>query len=219
MAAGEISGSEPILAFASSAIHSLAWPCAIFAIAIVFRKEIVALLPNITAEVKTPGVNLRLAAQQTTKQGGEDVPAIESRTTPLPRENLPSIPQVADIVKQQVSHIEVEERENALIQAVAFERLEKHFALTYVRIFGSQIAFLQSLNERGGSISISDAQSAFNDFQRLHPEFSEWTLDTYVKFLNQSLLIEVRDNSYHITNFGRDFLHFIVKHGLPLQKA
>lgn len=88
---------------------------------------------------------------------------------------------------------------------LAFERI-------YSNIFGSQIQLLKRLNE----------QSRDNDFALQHynqvcenvPNFKDSvTYENYNNFLISNILIIKKDNSFHITNMGIEFLTWLTRNG------
>ena len=82
-------------------------------------------------------------------------------------------------------------------------------------IFGTQIFLLKKLNE----VAEQGKQKEFIDshYQHVQELFSEqlgsWTLEQYLSFLLGRSLITIADNTYHITNFGVEYLTWIVRNG------
>ena len=100
-----------------------------------------------------------------------------------------------------------------LIRHLAATQLALDFEQIYNIIFGSQIFLLRKLNEAAGTgLNIEKIKSHFEHVQGLFDEqLNSWTLEQYLSFLFGRTLITVKDNSYHITIKGVDFLIWLTK--------
>lgn len=100
-----------------------------------------------------------------------------------------------------------------LIRHLAATQLALDFEQIYNIIFGSQIFLLRRLNEVAGSgLDYEFIKNYFENVQDLFPEqLSRWTLEQYLDFLFKRTLITVKDNNYHITIKGVDFLLWLTK--------
>ena len=100
-----------------------------------------------------------------------------------------------------------------LIRHLAATQLALDFEQIYNIIFGSQIFLLRQLNEAAGVGLDHDAiKSHFEHVQGLFSEqLNSWTLEQYLSFLFGRTLITIKDNNYHLTIKGVDFLIWITK--------
>ena len=54
----------------------------------------------------------------------------------------------------------------------------------------------------------------FSGVKNLHPEeYSDWDVDIYLQYLFISGLILFKDNTYHLTQKGQDFVIWLAKTG------
>lgn len=100
-----------------------------------------------------------------------------------------------------------------LVRHLAATQLALDFEQIYNIIFGSQIFLLRKLNEAAGTgLNIDTIKTHFEHVQGLFDEqLNNWTLEQYLSFLFGRTLITVKDNSYHITIKGVDFLIWLTK--------
>ena len=102
-----------------------------------------------------------------------------------------------------------------LIKHLAATRILLSFEQIHNLIFGSQIFLLKKLNEVAGQGKPKEFIDSH--YQHVHELFSEqlgsWTLEQYLSFLLGRSLITITDNTYHITNFGVEYLTWIVRNG------
>ena len=102
-----------------------------------------------------------------------------------------------------------------LIKQLAAARILLSFEQIHNLIFGSQIFLLKKLNEVAGQGKPKEfIDSHYQHVQELFSDqLGGWTLEQYLSFLLGRLLITIADNTYHITNFGVEYLTWIVRNG------
>lgn len=100
-----------------------------------------------------------------------------------------------------------------LVRHLAATQLALDFEQIYNTIFGSQIFLLRKLNEAAGiGLYYDFIKTHFERVQSQFPEeLSSWNLEQYLSFLFGRLLITFKDNNYHITIKGVDFLIWLTK--------
>jgi hypothetical protein len=100
-----------------------------------------------------------------------------------------------------------------LIRHLAATQLSLDFEQIYNVIFGSQLFLLRELNEAAGTgLDQNTINSHFEHVQGLFPEqLKHWNVDQYLSFLFRNTLITLKDNKYHITIKGTDFLIWLIK--------
>lgn len=102
-----------------------------------------------------------------------------------------------------------------LIKNLAAARILLSFEQIHNLIFGSQIFLLKKLNEVAGQGKPKEFIDSY--YQHVHELFPEqlgsWTLEQYLSFLLSRSLITIAGNTYHITNFGVEYLTWIVRNG------
>lgn len=85
----------------------------------------------------------------------------------------------------------------------------------YNSIFGTQICLLKILNsQKPRGLNKNRIEAYFNDILQKYPDFfATWTCETYVNFLQQSILVTSNEDSFCITEFGVDFLVWLQRTG------
>jgi hypothetical protein len=113
-------------------------------------------------------------------------------------------------------------RQNALLlRELAETRLRAGHEFIYNRIFGSQILALKRLDERGDiGASIADARAFFEPYNRAFPDFySSYGFDGWLNFMVVNLLVERNGDHLKATEFGHDFLLYVVDSRLSVEKS
>lgn len=101
-----------------------------------------------------------------------------------------------------------------LLRFLAASRILLEFEQIYNMIFGSQIFLLKKLNEaKGLGLPNETIIAHFAHVQQTFKEFGSWTLQQYLTFLRVRALIVVAEETYHITNFGVEFLTWMTRNG------
>jgi len=102
-----------------------------------------------------------------------------------------------------------------LIKHLAATQILLKFEQIHTLIFGSQIFLLKQLNQVvGQGFSREKIEAHFEEVQELFSEeLGSWSVDEYLGFLLGSSLLIERDNVYHLTNLGVEYLTWIVRNG------
>jgi len=82
-------------------------------------------------------------------------------------------------------------------------------------IFGGQIFLLKKLNEvTGQGKPIEFVANHFEHVKGLFPEqLGDWSIEQYLAFLVERLLITTKGNISHITNLGVEYLTWVIRNG------
>lgn len=118
------------------------------------------------------------------------------------------LPAEGDSIKVLVKHLAGAQT------LLAFER-------AYNSIFGSQIYLLKRLNEMAGQgRSLQFILAHIEHVKTMFPEaLGQWTPEQYLEFLHSHLLIVRHNDQFHISNFGVEFLTWMVRNGRLEGKA
>lgn len=198
-------------------LEAISWPVAAIIIAALFRSELRTLLPRLR-RAGPSGLEFEVMVQR--KQAVEIASSNPGELKQIPGvQRSPATAIVETRLRDEIQKFEQGERLDVALFALASSRLETHFAITYNTIFGSQIRALRSLNERGGSVSIKDANSYFDEVKEKYNVFSNWTFEQYAKFLKSASLIEEKEHQILLTEIGREFLFFLLKYRLTEEKS
>lgn len=102
-----------------------------------------------------------------------------------------------------------------LIKHLAGTRVLLQFEQIHNLIFGSQIFLLKKLNEVvGQGKPFEFVADYFEHVKSLFPEqLGGWSLEQYLAFLIGRSLTTTQGNIFHITNFGVEYLTWMVRNG------
>lgn len=169
------------------------------------------------------------AAQQNLPASPPGHPDQDDGDTALPGHQLPTIAPSARVV---VNEFEAElrsqlEQLNASDQLATLSRWYAELRATatheflFNRIWTSQIALLNVLNQSGGSLPSDDVKSRYAMVTEAFPDgYPAPTMEVWVHFLLAYRLAVWEGTDLHITEFGKDFLLYLVTAGLnPVTKG
>jgi hypothetical protein len=198
-------------------ISQTVWPVAILIIFAKLRPLIAQMFTERGFSFEGFGAQLRVDARKNAQisDASQTKPLILGGNLQLPR--TIAIDEEEKKLLSVLEKIPEENRTGTLVNALAIERLEKSFALIYLNIFGSQMRFLQKINEYGGTVSLAASEELFSEVRANFPELSDWDFKRYSDYLTKNGLLTVSD-SVNLTAAGKDFIHFIVKYGLNTSK-
>ncbi len=202
----------PLGEFIVAFFKATAWPGAVVLVAFWFSKEVKTLIPRIS-KVSLSGVEISQSVQRANDpkeldkgilKGGD----ADKLNDPVARKIEEKY--VADLDKLDPN--DSGEREKALIRSLTQQHMQKHFAIAYANIFGSQIRALHELNSR--NITIEEAEKMFVELKLEQPALETWTLEQYLNYLFVWRFIDKNGNAISITETGKNFLHFLVLNSL-----
>jgi len=201
-------------------MEHFAWPLAalIFGIVffVMFRIPISGFLSRVSTVGRdgvsaTPLPEQRPIEQQKEASTGKDV------QTMLQAFDSPALLQqeriiVADLEARQLDS--TSDTTKVLVRNLAKHQLFLGCEVVYRLIFGSQIIFLKRLNTVSG-ISEADATEFYAAVVQQHPDtFPPEEPERYFSFLFKQGLAVIEESQYSITDFGREFLAWLVQGGV-----
>lgn len=205
-------------------IKIVVWPlvvvvCFIFA-CICFRKQI-ALLLNRTTSVGKDGLKTSLPAVQSS----QEIDKVKQAQEELLVDALasPTLKTREDLIRKELKEKGLDDTGDTakvLIRYFAIAQLVGNFEEVYRIIYGSQISLLKVANEnRVKGITVDFVKTRFVSFQQMFaPTFEKWDVDTYMQYPLSAELIVKDFQVYKITQFGVEFLEWLVKTGLSENK-
>ncbi len=102
-----------------------------------------------------------------------------------------------------------------LIRHLAASQVAYAFETFYRTIYGSQLRFLEFLNQQQTGIPRDTAQPFFDAVAALHPQvYSGWNLARWLRWMLNSGLIREDNGVLQITVRGRHFLAYLTNLGL-----
>jgi len=195
-------------------ISSFGWPHVSLIFSLIFIiifyrpiREFIGKIKSVGKEgLKTESTQL-VQVEEKRKQAVEDLMKFGDSTVTMELENF--IRQ--DLIQRGLDTDS--DTVKVLIKHLAATQLALDFEQIYNVIFGSQIFLLRKLNEVvGNGFDYDLMKNHFEYVQDLFQEqLSSWTIDQYLDFLFGRTLITAKDNNYHITIKGVDFLIWLTK--------
>ncbi|WP_226065509.1 hypothetical protein [Kaistella polysaccharea] len=216
--------TEIILKF----IGSIAWPIIVLVIFLSLKKPISNLLLNLK-KLSYGGTLLETFSESNQKEQIAELENIDSQINESNFKNyLSKFSQATNIELDEIINSEtnlteindVQTRAEQLYDYSKLIVLLKNFERIYLVIFGSQIRILQRLNY---SITedIDELKFYFDNAVKIYPEtYKNYLYKDYLQFLISNKLVnyDQESNSLTITNFGQDFLRYIIESNLSLDR-
>lgn len=201
----------------------------------IFRKPIAAKISELLHVKSTHGeIGFGKAGEQTREQPKP----IEENKTALPPPNTMQpveppesavyAPVEAEAFRRLQEHVGPDKdlQLRWSVRMFATAAVERNHESSYRLIFGSQIAALHALNQRG-PIDIAEGIKVFNEAVASDPEFyanSNFTFEQWAGFLIGAGYVEtssvnlVTGTKAGLTPLGRDFIFWLHGRGVPLNK-
>ena len=200
------------LAFLNDLAKAIAWPLAAIVVVWLFRGELKLLLPKLRK------VGLSGAEFEGHTQKGVDSPDAKLELTDVSLNELrdPVAKSVEKSIFDALDNIANENRINVLVRSLTEARMFQGFERYYANIFGSQIEALQLLNTQ--NVARSEAIDLLKELKAERGILEGWNIDMYMAFLKDAGFVAEESGEYRITETGKNFLHFIVANGLPVDR-
>jgi uncharacterized membrane protein len=136
--------------------------------------------------------------------------------------NSPTITDFEDNIKRVLVDRGLDvtgETVKVLLRHLAGTQLILAFEKTHSIIFGSQLYLLKQLNSSPEGISEENVSQFFGKVKLQFIEtLKNWTVENYLSYLYSNLLITKTDNTIYLTNFGVEYLTWIVRNGVSEDK-
>lgn len=125
----------------------------------------------------------------------------------------------ADLDARQIGYDSNSAR--VLIRHLAGTQLLLYLEQVHASIFGSQIQLLKRLNEVAGQgQSEKYVQDFIDNIKSMYPDsLGDWSHEDYLQFLLNQGLVFVQEDRLHITDFGVEYLTWIVRSGRAENRA
>lgn len=203
--------SQVLLEFLEIAIDlakGIAWPVMVFLLSFLFRHEIRQLARRII-QVGPNVIHLGRAEQDTAPLEHGFSSSFGSSLKPLHDENAKHL---ENMYRERYEAMQGPKKLDHILRDLTLQTMDKHFAIAYSGIFGSQIRFMRDLNSR--MVSRVEAEQYFLSLQSSNPALANWNVDMYMTFLLNWNLIEFDNVNYRISHTGKSFLHFLTEYNL-----
>jgi hypothetical protein len=204
-----------------SSLALLAWPAAMFGIAWLYKTEITTLFKAVLGKnlsVELPG-GIKMSVKGADQQKAE-ASSIPAKLREFPKvESTLAIDTLKRELLKQTEEFEQEKKVEILAFNLAEARLNASFGLIYALIFGSQIFGLVEL-KRLSQVTNKEANEFFIEYaaKRFPLFYENYTFSNWLHFLASNNLIEQDESHIRITAIGRDFLLWLEKTRLPMDK-
>lgn len=216
---------EPLM----GAIAAAAWPGGILIAAWLARPLLIRLSEALAQLIATRDFRLKVGGVEASmaaipqQAAAEDLPAPEVETNegetrtlstspkiPVPSERPLVNAYILDL-QQALSGYEEDSKLPTLIRWYADLRTTAVHEFIFNRIFGSQVALLNRMNQAGGALTRNEVQAHVEDSAKAHGVATNANmLETYLRFLLSYTLVTWSDDRLVLTNQGKDFLVYIV---------
>jgi len=210
----------------AAAIAAFGWPHFAFAFALVslvlFRGELRGLITRIVSIDKLGIKTSQSTAPELQEEQSQQKAAAQDLIEGL--SNSPVLLEVEDNIRKDLvaKKLSVDgETNKLLIRLLSAGVIGIQFEQIHSFIFGSQIYLLKRLNEASGlglGLALVNAH-----FEHIHksfaPSFEGWNLERYLHFLFVRRLVVMKENNYHITNLGKEYLVWLARTGRQEDKA
>ncbi|MCJ7552801.1 MAG: hypothetical protein MUO34_02845 [Ignavibacteriaceae bacterium] len=211
-------------------VSAIIWPSVIILIFFKLRKNIVNAISNLEELVIGKfSAKLRTAENQS-DSAKKSPPDILKGPKPISElEKLlhifskSTVTEVETFIKINLK-LETEplnaDREKSLLYYSILLFISNKFNWIYPRIYGSQIKILLFLNTVQQA-EIESVRRFYLEAQHKYLDFyKSYTFEEYLSFLKTNLLVVVDENTQvRITDFGKDFISFLVNTNLNLELA
>lgn len=189
----------------------VAWPIAFLVAALKLGPPIIKMLGRLR-KISAAGLELSLGEQSLPdEQSAEE----RLRQPEHPPNDAAILERLRHAVKNVSAGINPQDRMRWFEDQLSIALMEKHFAIIYANIFGSQIRALQDLLDRGGFAEGLEVVDFFDQVKIQNPALEAWTVSQYLDFPIKTELIERRDGGVAITETGKLFLRFLAVNNLP----
>ncbi len=112
----------------------------------------------------------------------------------------------------------LQEQIDFLSKACAALAIANNFNSTYVYCIGSHIRLLQALNSSDG-VSLQEIKDFYHEVEKQYPELQQqYSFESFLALLLNHNLIATQEDKYHITVGGQNFLTYLIKEALPMDK-
>ena len=178
-----------------------------------FQKNIRALLDRIK------GFKYGSAELQTESPSQKPVDTTASSAEKLMKAlDSPALQEAEGFINKALEDADVKEgpeREKLLIRYLAATTLALAFERINSAIWGSQIYILEHLNANRSGALKDDVKTLYYDTAaaKWPPSFTNYSYDAYLGFMKNSNLVLEREGCLLITQFGVEFLQYLVRVG------
>lgn len=207
-------------------MEHLVWPIAAVAFGVffvlLFRSQIAGFLTRVQS-VGRDGVSTLPGAGQRSVEQQADAPTSKEVQNLLQSFDSPALLQqervlLADLEAHKLDS--TSDTTKVLVRHLAKTRLLLGCEFVYRLIFGSQIALLKRINTMGGGMSEAETHQFYQAVVCAHPDvFPADQPGPYLGFLVRQGLLFPKDGHLQITDFGREFLTWLVQSGATENKG
>lgn len=183
---------------------------------LLFRPQIAGFLTRVKS-VGRDGVSTLLATGQRSVEQQADAPAAKEVQSLLQSFDSPALLQQERVLLADLEARKLDctsDTTKVLVRHLAKARLVLRCQFAYRLIFGSQIALLKRINTMGGGMFEADAHQFYQVVASVHSDvFPAHQPGPYLDFLVRQGLLFPKDGHFLITDFGREFLTWLVQSG------
>jgi len=194
---------------------------------ILFRKQLSKLIEQLSEVIKNRRIEVADVVKILPPQEKTSMNVSSSLDKFISNLDSAIIDKYEDLIKNELkkygweNETEPQKKIEALLRYSAAISLKFDFDRIAFSIYGSQINILNFLNSKqtqGEDVNILKS-SFYDSVATAYPNvFAKYTFEQYMNFLVSFSLVQLKGNQCFITDFGREFLKYIVAAGLTGQR-
>lgn len=120
----------------------------------------------------------------------------------------------SDLTQRKVEHEGT--AADVLIRSLAIAQVNTWFEKVYHTLFGSQVALLRKISDFEKGMPYKNVERHFTEAQNTYPDqLGMYTLEQYLNYLFQLLIIQKSGNNLILTSKGHDFLGILSASNYP----
>ena len=189
-------------------ITNFAWPLAIVIIAIIFMILFMSSIKDFLKranKISRSGIEVYPISQQSPEMETSPAREMDLYESPVHSARKSELKSIIDDMNFENPDKKVE----FLLKSLASTTLNTEFERLNSIIWGSQITILKKLNTKEQSHSV--LKEIYDQAAKEYPEgFRDYTLENYIGFLINTELIRKNDENYFITDYGHEFLKYLI---------
>ena len=202
-------------------VEHAAWPVTVVLTCLMFRKSIKSLLDRLN-KVQLKGAALELSGniQKSTSRTEGDLNTSIAHAVPYDPRGLLS--RFEENISSHLKELNIEsdsEKAEVLSKHLANVQLINEYLETNRLIYGSQLELLVALKFHESPVENEFLITFYERASQQYPDcYISYSFEGYINFLKVRGLVSMKNNKYLITYLGQDFLAYLEKSGIAINR-